>query len=400
MTGLLRQPSFARLWTAAFFSESAEWMLQVALPIYLYRLTGSAASTAASIALGLVPALLLSPVAGVLADRADRRRLLCFVCAGQAAVAVPLLLADGQAVVYLVVAGQAALASLFEPARSALVPDLVGAERVTAANGLMSVNGNVARLVGGWLGGLVLGTAGLGWVVAAYSATLVVAFALLLKPFHAVPVAVPEREPVIRAWMAGLAAIRDSRRLRVASAWVVLSSLAQGMFLVGFVLFVLTVLGRGEAETGLLRGVQAVGGLAAGIVVATAAKRVAPEKLLGWGSLALSVVTLLIWNGPQLTTALGVYIGLFMAVGGPGVFAGTGLLTVIQTATPPSQVGRVLSTAFAAMAGCTALGSLAAGALVDILGLPVLLNAQALLHLAGAVVVLTGLVRTAVLQPA
>ncbi|WP_370941777.1 MFS transporter [Amycolatopsis sp. cg5] len=399
MTGPLREPAFARLWTAAFFSESAEWMLQVALPIHLYRLTGSAASTAASIALGLLPALLLSPVAGVLADRADRRRLLCLVCAGQAVVALPLLLADGQAVVYLVVAGQAALASLFEPARSALVPDLVGPDRVTAANGLMSVNGNVARLAGGWLGGLVLGTAGLGWVVAAYAGTLVIAFAVLLKPFHAVRATASEREPVIRAWVAGLAAIRDSRRLRVASVWVVLSSLAQGMFLVEFVLFVLTVLGRGEAETGLLRGVQAIGGLVAGVLVATAAKRVAPEKLLGWGSLALSVVTLLIWNGPQLTTALGVYIGLFAIVGGPGVFAGTGLLTVIQTETPPSQVGRVLSTAFAAMAGCTALGSLAAGALVDVVGLTALLNAQALLHLAGAVVVLTGLVRKAVLQP-
>jgi hypothetical protein len=190
--------------------------------------------------------------------------------------------------VYLVTAAQAGLASLFEPARNALIPELVAARDVTGANGLMSVNNSVARLVGGWLGGVLLGLGGLGWVVAGYLTVLVVAAAIRL-------------------------------------------------------------LGGSEAD-GLLRGVQAIGGLAAGLSVATIARKVVPEKLLGWGTLTLGVLSAVIWNGAFPTTTLAVYIGLFMAVGVPGVVAGAGLLAVIQAAAKPERAGRVLSTGFAGMA--------------------------------------------------
>ena len=146
MKELLGVPAFARLWVAAFFGETAEWMLQVALPLYVFQRTGSAANTALSIVLGLLPAVLLSPVAGVVADRANRRVVLFAVCCGLALVALPLLAEPAVGVVYAVMAAQAALASVFEPARNALVPELVGVDAVTGANGLMSVNGSVARL--------------------------------------------------------------------------------------------------------------------------------------------------------------------------------------------------------------------------------------------------------------
>ncbi|HEV7973781.1 MFS transporter [Amycolatopsis sp.] len=395
----LREPAFARLWTAAFFSESAEWMLQVALPVFIYQATGSAASTAASVVLGLLPAVLLSPVAGVLADRWNRRIVLCAVCAGQAVVAMPLLLVSSSTllvVVYLVMAAQAGLASLFEPARNALIPELVGPDDVTGANGLMSVNSSVARLAGGWLGGVLLGVGGLGWVVAVYLASLAVAAAILLKPFApATNRGVPaEREPMVRAWIDGLAEIARSRKLRVTGVALVLMSLAQGMFLVLFVVFVLKTLSGGEADVGLLRGVQAIGGLVAGMSVATIAREVAPEKLLGWGTLVLGVLSAVIWDSAFLTTALPVYIGLFMAVGMPGVFAGAGLLTVIQAGASTERAGRVLSTGFAGMAAFTALGALAAGVLIGPLGLAGLLNVQATLHVGAGLVVLLGLVRS------
>jgi hypothetical protein len=100
----------------------------------------------------------------------------------------------------------------------------------------------------------------------------------------------------------------------------------------------------------------------------------------------------MIWNGAFLTTALAVYIGLFMAVGVPSVVAGAGLLAVIQAATKPERAGRVLSTGFAGMAAFTGLGALGAGALVDPVGLNGLLNSQAVLHVCAGLVVLVGLV--------
>ncbi|MEU4247315.1 MFS transporter [Amycolatopsis sp. NPDC026612] len=389
MNRLLGVPAFARLWAAAFFGETAEWMLQVALPLHVFQRTGSAATTALSIVLGLLPAVLLSPVAGVVADRWNRRAVLFGVCCGLAVVALPLLAEPGVTVVYAVMAAQAALASVFEPARNALVPELVGVADVTAANGLMSVNGSIARLAGGWAGGALLGFGGLADVITGYLAVLAVAAALLAKPFRRVtaPAPVPAREPVVRAWLAGLGELTRDRRLWRTGFALVLTSLAQGMFLVLFVVYVLDVLGGSEADAGLLRGVQALGGLAAGFALATVARRVAPAALLGWGALGLGLLSAVIWNLAPVTTALGVYVGLFAVAGAPGVVVGAGVLSEIQRAVAPERAGRVLSTTFAMVATFTTAGALLAGALVAVTGPAALLDVQAGVYVfAGAVV--------------
>ncbi len=285
---------------------------------------------------------------------------------------------------------QSALASLFEPARNALVPSLVGDDRVTAANGLMGMNSSVARLAGSSLGGLVLGFAGLGWVVAGYLALLVLAGVLLVPRF-----AVRSRGQVAgwSGWLDGLTDIRRSPVLRVTAATTVLMSVAQGMFLVLFVVFVTGPLGGGEAEVGLLRGVQAIGGFAAGVAVATIARRVLPAHLLGWGTIVLGLLSVVIWNGPAVTTILAVYIGLFIVVGAPGVATGAGLFSLLQQEVGPDRLGRVSSTFFAGMAACQALGMLVAGALAGRIGLPALLDGQAALYVAAGLVTMLGLRR-------
>ncbi|MGW4490295.1 MFS transporter [Amycolatopsis sp. NPDC004368] len=392
MRQLLGVPAFVRLWLAAFFGESAEWMLQVALPVFLFATTGSAATTALSVVLGLLPAVLLSPVAGVVADRWDRRIVLAVVCVGQAVVALPLLAGDGisVALVYAVMAAQAALASVFEPARNALVPELVGVAEVTGANGLMSVNGSVARLAG-WAGGALLGWGGLDRVVLGYLGAFAVAGVLLARPFPrpvAPRVRPAVREPVLAAWRAGLRELTGDPRLRATGLTAVLVSVAQGMFLVLFVVFVLDVLRGSEADAGLLRGVQAIGGLAAGFAVATLARRVTGAALLAWGSLATGLVSALIWNTAALTTALGVYVGLFAVAGGPAVLTGAGLLAHVQSVASPERAGRVLSTVFAVLATGQAAGSLLAGALVVLTGPAVLLDVQAGVYVVAGLVLL------------
>jgi predicted MFS family arabinose efflux permease len=379
---------FARLWVASLFAEVAEWMLQIALPVFIYQATGSVSSTALTMAAGVLPIVLLSPVAGVVADRWDRRRTLWCVCLAQALVASPLLFGvRDMSVIYLVMAAQAGLASLFEPARNALLPVLVAPERITAANGMMGANSSVSRLLGSSLGGVVLGMAGLGWVIGGYLAALVVAAALLIPKF-AVTVEPPGAQPAVAAWLDGLAEFRTDRRLRVIMVTLALCSVAQGMYLVLFVVFVTGPLAGGEAEVGLLRGIQAVGGLAAGILVATAARRSSPAWLLGGGALALGLSSMLTWNLQHLTTSMGVYIVLFAVLGAPGVFFTSGLFTVLQKTAAP---GRVVATAFAAMAAFQVVGMLATGLLARQWSLGWLLNLQATMIILGGLVAMTGL---------
>jgi len=372
--GLLRHAAFMRLWLSGLFAETAEWMLQVALPVYVYQATASAGSTALVMVTGIVPMLLVSPAAGMIADRFDRRRVLYVVCLGQAVVSVPLLFSGQQALIYLVMAAQSALASLFEPTRNALVPALVGPNRLASANGLMGFNSSVSRLAGSSLGGLVLGLWGLGWVIAGYLAALVIA-ALLLVPRFGVHVE-SSPSPSAGGWFDGVKAFRDPE-LRATGITLALMSLGQGMFLVLFVVFVTGPLRGGDADVGLLRGIQAVGGLGAGLLIAAVANRVSAVRLMGLGILTLGLGSALIWNLPHLTIVFWLYVVLFALVGAPAVVAGAGALTAVQLRVSDEQAGRVLAAVFAGMAGLQTVGALVAGFLVGVVGLDVLLDVQA-----------------------
>jgi hypothetical protein len=361
-----------RLLLASFCSETGEWMLQIALPVLVFQATGSVASTAVMMIVGLLPMALLSPLTGFVADRVHRPRLLLVVCLGQAAVAAPLLVDD--AMCWVVMALQTSLAAFFEPARNALVADLVPVERRTAANGLLAASANVARLVGAWLGGALLAAGGIPLVYAVYAGILVVGAVAMCGPF---PVTRPAR--TVR-----LPPLRIDRGLLPIGIALTLMCVAQGIFLVRFVPFVLETLGAGSGSVGLLRGVQAIGGLAAGFVVATVARRVAPAGLFAWGAVAFGLVSACIWHGPALTTAIGVYVGMFIAVGAPGVIANTGLSAVLQSAVPAAMTGRLLAAAFALMTLGTTAGMLLAGAVTS----PLLLDVQAFLHVSAGVLLL------------
>ncbi|ALG11338.1 MFS transporter [Kibdelosporangium phytohabitans] len=373
--------AFARLWTASLFSEIAEWMLQIALPVYIYQATGSAGSTALAMAAGVLPMILLSPVAGFVADRCDRGRTLSLVCAGQALTAVPLLVYDQVWLVYAVMLAQSSAATLFEPARNALIPQIVRGERIVSANGWMGFNSSGARLLGSSAGGILLATGGLTTVIVSYLGALVVAAALLVRRFHVARTPVVH-EPMWRAWLGGLTEFRRERRLRLIGAVLLVGSVAQGMFLVLFVVFVTGPLGGGEAQVGLLRGAQAIGGLVAGVVVGTSLlRRLAPETMTALGGTGVGVLTLAIWNLPGLTTGWTVYFVLFAVVGVPSVLIMSGSLTVLQTAGEPGKSGRVLASTTAMMAVCQTAGMLLAGPLADVWNLTALLNLHAVLML-------------------
>jgi MFS family permease len=391
---LLRRPAFARLWLAGTVSEIGDWLLLIALPVYVLQLTGSALVTSTVFVLELAAAVLAGPLAGVLADRWDRRRTLVGCSGTQAALLLPLLAVDGRGelwIVYAVVALEAVLATLNEPVRQALLPAVVGPDELTAAAGQLGVGANIARLVGGALGGLLLEAYGLGGVVLGDAATFLLAAAVLtgrtaLGPVPARPAATGPAERAARAWVAGLAVVRDRRALRGTLTVTALMALAQGAFVVLFVVFVLRELGGGGSEVGLLRGVQAVGGILGGLAVGWLARRLGAAVLVGAGLGVFALIDAAIWNGPAATTALPLYVALFAAAGAPAIVIMSGLTSVLLSATPEDFRGRVVSTHAGVFAVLQAAGMLLAGLLVEPVGLLPLLNAQVAVLALGAVV--------------
>jgi MFS family permease len=419
--GLLRRRDLGLLWAGGLISETGDWLLLVGLPVWVLELTGSSLVTASVFLVGLLPSLLAGPLAGVLVDRWDRRRTLVAVSLAQAVFLLPLLAVHGRQqlwIVYLVIAVESVLAQLNDPARNALLPALVEDRELVGANALIGLNGNLARLVGSPLGGVLVELAGLPGLVLGDAVSFLAGAALvaLVRTPAAAASGRPAAEgaPVpagagavaggsaatagagpataaglLREWRDGLAVTLRSRRLRWGLLVSALAAVAQGLFTVLFVLFVTRILRGDGADVGLLRGVQAIGGIAGGLLVVGLSSRLAPGRLVGASLLVFGGVSLAMWNGPQLTTATPLYVGLFVAAGVPAVAMLTGLTALVQTETPDAYLGRVFATYFGTYNGLQALGMLLAGLLGDALGVVAVLNGQAALYLfAGAVALL------------
>jgi MFS family permease len=401
----LRNPNFARLWLGGLVSDLGDWMLLVGLPVFVFGLTGSALTTATVFVVETVPALLVGQVAGVVVDRVDRRRILIAGTLLQAALLLPLLAvtsADGLWIVYLVAAGQSVLARICGPATLALVPSLVEPRQLASANALSAVSQNIARLVGSPLGGVAVALGGLTGIVIADALTFV-AVAVLVAGIRipaADPVAAtsaanappaPGGRGLVAEWIDGLRTIAASARLRNTILIGAASQVAQGMFVVLFVVFVLDQLAADGGAVGLIRGVQAIGGVIGGVVIGVLGARIGARKMIGWGFIAFGLISLVTWNLAAVTTAVPVYALLFVLVGIPGVATSTGLQTLVQTLTPPTHLGRVFATFEAGAGALQAVGVLVAGALADRTGVLPILDVQALIYVGCGCVALVAL---------
>jgi MFS family permease len=400
----LRNRSFLRLWSGGLINDFGDWTLLVALPVYVFQLTGSALVTSTVFVVELIPGLIAGQFAGVLVDRWDRKQILVVGGVVQAICLLPLLLADSTErlwIVYVVAAVQACLARLCAPAKAALIPSLVAPDQLAAANSLSAVGDNLARLVGSPLGGLAIQLVGLPGVVVIDVATYLASSALIagvrLAPSATDPGSA-DREPGLAdrqgfraAWLDGIRTIRRDRRLTTVLGIAALSQLSQGIFVVLFVVFVLERLGGTGGEVGLIRGVQAIGGVIGGLLVGWLGRRLSARALIGWGFVLFGLISLTTWNLPSLTTAIGFYIALFVVVGIPGVATSAGLMTTVQTLTPATHLGRVFATFETGAAALAAVGVLAAGALADTFGVVAILDVQAGLYVLCGVLALIAL---------
>jgi MFS family permease len=396
MLTILRHRAFGMVWLAGLISETGDWLLITGLPIFVFTLTNSSLVTSTVFLIELVPSITLGTVAGVLVDRWNRRRLLITINLAQAGLLLPLLLvhSTGQLwVLYLIAAAQAVLTQFAEPARNALLPSLVNADQVITANTAVALSANVGRLVGSSLGGLAVVGGGLTGVVVGDTASFL-AGAVLVAGGTSVVADLARatartpgdaRTPLRAAWRDGLHTITADSQIRTVFTSAAIGAMAQGLFVVLFIVFVSRVLHGSGAEIGVLRGVQAVGGILGGIVLGATGVRLGARRLVTAGAFGCGLVSLMLWNAPLVTLAEGIYIGLFVVIGIPVVAYSSGLSALVQQRVPADHLGRAFGTLLTVQGGCQALGMLAAGALGDRVNVVVLLNIQACLYVLAAV---------------
>jgi MFS family permease len=196
----------------------------------------------------------------------------------------------------------------------------------------------------------------------------------------------PSDEPLprlhfLRQWLDGLATIRRVRPLAAVTGITTLAQFAQGIFLVLFIVYVLQNLGASDAEVGLLRGLQAIGGVIGGLLTGVLIRRFTPRILVGWGYLLFGAISLVIWNLSGVTTLVWVYVGLFIVVGIPGVATMSAAITIVQRVTPPDALGRVFASVTTLGGAAQGAGLLVAGLLAERFDVVAILNGQAGVYL-------------------
>jgi Na+/melibiose symporter-like transporter len=426
MLATLRNRDFSLMWLGGLISLAGDWTLNIGMPIALYALTRSILVLSVAMIMSMAPSILFGSVAGVFVDRWDRRRTMIVANLLLAAMLLPILFVRSASliwIIYPILFIESCLEQFTRPAESALLPSLVGQEQIAPANSLLSVSSNVARLFGPALGGLIAGFYGLMGVTLVDAASFLLAALLIgLIGWRPAPQATADtpssdEHPFtrgLREWRAGLGVIFHERTLAVIFSVIAVTSIGEGVMGVLFVVFVVSAMRGGAQDLGGLMSAQAVGGLIGGLLCGLIGKRLMSRWSLGISAALFGLIDLAIFNAPRYfaglvalpnftwlapVSLLAWELGLFAAVGIPGVAMITGLQSLIQVCAPERYLGRVFGALGACMALFGVVGAGIAGWLGPQFGAVTLLNIQG----AGYVVVgvlLAALITAASARPA
>ena len=154
-------PKFLLLWTGELISSIGGGLTSFGLGVYIFQMTGSAASMALVTLLGFLPTLLLSVPAGVLADRYDRRLLMMVGdgCSALGVVFILICMIRGGASLIQICIGvsvSAVFSALLEPSFRATITDLLTEDEYSKASGLVSLAGSARYLFSPVIAGFLL----------------------------------------------------------------------------------------------------------------------------------------------------------------------------------------------------------------------------------------------------
>jgi len=379
---LLRENrNFRLLWGAQIVSEIGDWFYSVAIFSFLLQTAGTAQSVALAFTLQVLPQCLAAPAAGVINDRMSRRKVMLFADWSRAVIVALMLLVRSRDMVWLLFVLlflETVMWALFEPARTAVVPNIVDSRNVVAANALQSTTWSFNFAIGSALGGFVAAFYGRDTVFVLNALSFVLS-ALLIRRMsfhepHAVdlPPLRPRDLTDFSPIREGIRYVRRDRRLTatlfvkaglslMGTNWVLLPLMGERLFpvhLPGFDQRQAATMGMSVLLGS--RGVGAIVGALAGARITGAASRPLRISITvgflmgGLGYLGLS-------GAPTIWLACA---ALIVAHAG-GSMIWTSSTTMLQSMTEDRFRGRVFSAEFAFSMFILAAASQVGGYLLD-----------------------------------
>jgi len=359
-----------RIWAAGtFVSNVGTWMQRIAQDwLVLTQLThhsGTAVGVVMSLQFG--PPIVLMPLAGVAADRFDRRKMLLVTQSAMAAtsLALCLLVITGLVTlwhVYLFAAAMGCVSAFDSPLRQTFVGELVGEQDLPNAVALNSTLFNSAQLVGPAIAGLVIAAIGTGWLFLINGLSYLAVLASLKKMRITDLHRQPRAEASAAAMADGLRYVLHKPDLVIAMTMLFLV----GTYGLNFPIFIstmsVTVFHGGPHLYGLLSSTMAAGSVVGALLAAGREhfRLLVPiASAFAFGVVcALAAVMPDVWSFGTVLIALGAVAQTFT----------TSTNSLVQLRTQPSMRGRVMAIYMAIFLGCTPLGAPLVGWVADAFG--------------------------------
>jgi predicted MFS family arabinose efflux permease len=361
MLQALRIRDFRLLWTSGLVSALGSWLLAIAIPAHVLAVTGSLRATGLTLAAQYLPYLILGPVAGVFADRWNRRRLMLaanLFCAG--AVAAMLLgTSPGRYwIIYAALIAENGGSVLYAPALLARTPAIVGTgPLLNSANSLNSFSTGVVRLIGGPLGGILLAIYGIKWLIGADVLSYLVSAAAMVmtsRSGHGHPDHRAAIGAVARDLIEGTRELRNQPVARALLPVTLIFFTANASLSAVLIPFGLQRLG-GSEHTGLLLSCLGVGFLVGAPIIRVLLNRAQPRDLLTASLTVTAAAFFLLFTSSSLTIALPAAV----AVGMAGSISLATAQTAVQRAIPNAVLGRVSAVFLTSEAAATLVGAVA-----------------------------------------
>jgi MFS family permease len=372
-TRLYANPAFVVFWSARTISFAGTGITSVVLPVLVYRLTGSAPAVAALTVLQACPYLVFGLVAGALADRVDRKKMMV---AWNAVAALSLATVPGAAALHALTLAQVFVVTFgigtayvwFDAANFGSVPALVDRAQLPAAMSMIASSGTVAFLIGPAVGGVLLTVMAppyaLGFDAASYVISAIL-LASIRRPFRR-PQPAQEQLARIRSDIAeGLRFLWHQPVIRTMTLAVFCACLSWGGIFALLVVYASRALHLAHADVrlGLLYSAGEVGGLISFLAVPALVKRRAIGRVMAAFLAANVLAVALLAIAPSYGWALVLYCAyelVYLMVTAAGI-------TVRQMLSPDRMQARV-NTAGRLIAGAgQPIGALMGGVLAEVL---------------------------------
>ncbi|HET7275410.1 MAG TPA: MFS transporter [Longimicrobiaceae bacterium] len=367
----LRHPNFRLFYLGQILSLSGTWMQTTAQGWLVLELTDSEFLLGLAAAAGQLPVLIFTLYAGVLADRADKRRIL--IMAQSAALLQAMAMAVmtdlgtitfGWIIVLVLVLGTA---NAFEiPTRQAFYVDLVDRKDLTNAIALNSSAFSATRIVGPAVAGALIGAVGIASAfyinAASYLGVLAALLLIKLPRYKRVPRTTTTRENLRE----GFGFIRDDRAIRTLIGLIAGISIFGYPYVMLMPVFARDVLGAGAVGLGWLLAASGAGSLTGALALAALPKRVRRGPLLLASSLGFTVFL----GGFALSRSFPLSLALLAGAGFTMILNNVTTNVLVQSLVPDRLRGRVMSVYVFMFMGMAPVGALQAGTFARWLGAP------------------------------